>query len=175
MRRGCDTLLRMGMQGERASRRDFMAAMSAMTLLAAEPFAAAQEAVPNTSQDRPDGTALLQHNAIFRSSAEPVEASAVGSFQAVVRGTLVTGEGVELHNSTLLPGHEPHPPHRHRHAEFLFLTTGQVEWLLDGVRQPAAPGDVLYAASNVLHGLRNTGTVPAKYFVMAIGPNLKSV
>lgn len=132
------------------------------------------EAVPATSQNRPDGSDLLKHNAIFRTSAEPVEASAVGSFQAVVRGTLPTGEGVELHNSTLLPGHEPHPPHQHLHAEFLFMTAGQVDWLLDGVRQPAGAGDVLYAASNVLHGLRNTGTVPARYFVVAIGPNLKS-
>lgn len=102
-----------------------------------------------------------------------MEESATGSFQAVVRGTLVTGEGVELHNSTLLPGHEPHPPHKHVHAEFLFMRQGQVEWLVDGVRRPAGRGDVLYAASNVLHGLRNTGTVPAQYFVVAIGPNLR--
>lgn len=150
-----------------------MTAFAAMALLA-EPFAAAQEAVPTTSQHRPDGTEALRHNAVFRSSAERIEASAVGSFQAVVRGTLPTGEGVELHNSVLLPGHEPHPPHRHEHAEFLFMTAGQVDWLIDGVRQPAGPGDVVYAASNVLHGLRNTGTVPAKYFVLAIGPNLKA-
>ena len=131
-------------------------------------------AVPSTSQNRADGTALLKRNAIFRSSEERIEPSAVGSFQAVVRGTLPNGEGVELHNSTLLPGHEPHPPHQHQHAEFLFLTAGQVDWLMDGVRQPAGPGDVLYAAPTVLHGLRNTGKVPASYFVLAIGPNLKT-
>ena len=131
-------------------------------------------AVPSTSQNRPDGTALLKDNAVFRASGSRVEPSVVGSFQAVVRGTLVTGEGIELHNSTLLPGHEPHPPHQHLHAEFLLMQAGQVDWLVDGVRQPAGPGDVLYAASNVMHGLRNTGTVPARYFVVAIGPNLKT-
>ncbi len=161
------------------SRREFLSAVGAIALLAqwTDVQASAQqpaEAAPATSQSRPDGTGLLKHNAIFRSSAERMEPSAIGSFQAVVRGTLPTGEGVELHNSTLLPGHEPHPPHQHLHAEFLFLTDGQVDWLLDGVRQAAGPGDVLYAASNVLHGLRNTGTVPAKYFVFAIGPNLRA-
>ncbi len=155
------------------SRREFLTVFAAMALFR-EQFAAAQEAVPATSQHRPDGTEALRHNAVFRSSAERIEPSAVGSFQAVVRGTLPTGESVELHNSVLLPGHEPHPPHQHEHAEFLFMTAGQVDWLIDGARQPAGLGDVLYAASKVLHGLRNTGTVPAKYFVLAIGPNLNS-
>ncbi len=161
------------------SRRDLVASLPLLALcsqaFAASPTVQQQsEPVPSTSQNRPDGTSTLKDNAIFPASGSRVEQSATGSFQAVVRGTLVTGEGVELHNSTLLPGHEPHPPHRHVHAEFLFMRQGQVDWLVDGVHQPAGPGDVLYAASNVLHGLRNTGTVPAQYFVVAIGPNLRS-
>ena len=159
------------------TRRDVFAAFPMLALLVHGSDVFAQqpaETAPATSRNRPDGTALLQKNAVFHSSTDPVEPSAVGSFQAVVRGTLPTGEGVELHNSTLLAGHEPHPPHRHHYAEFLFMTSGQVDWLLDGVQQAAGPGDVLYAAPDVLHGLRNTGTTTAKYFVLAVGPGLKA-
>lgn len=122
----------------------------------------------------PSGTALMRDNTIFYAAKLPIKASAVGSSQAVTHGTLPTGEGVELHNSTLLAGHEPHPPHRHEHEEFIFMREGEVDWLIDGKREPAGPGDILYAASNVLHGMRNTGSTTAKYFVLAIGPNLKS-
>ena len=165
------------------SRRDFCSALPALALLveAAGRPARAQAGVPESSTEAAHGTAdrlaeteRLQHNQIFRAADLPVHTSANGSTQHVVQGTLVTGEGVELHNSTLLPGHEPHPPHQHIHAEFLLIREGNVEWLLNGKRQPAGPGDILYAASNVLHGLRNTGAVTATYFVVAIGPNLRN-
>ena len=162
------------------SRRDFCTALPALALLLessasqaqTQATAAQSEAAANSRLGA--DTALLQHNEIFRSAELPVHTSANGSSQHVVQGTLMTGEGVELHNSTLLPGHEPHPPHQHVHAEFLLIREGNVEWLLDGKRQPAGPGDILYAASEVLHGLRNTGTVTASYFVVAVGPNLKT-
>ena len=73
----------------------------------------------------------------------------------------------------LNPGMEPHPPHRHEHSEWLMIREGQCEWLIDGKRRPAGPGDICYAASMQLHGIRNTGTAPARYFVIAVGPNLK--
>ena len=155
-----------------STRRDFCLTLPALTLLM-EAAAAAQEPAP-VSAGTPSGTALLQHNHVFRSSELPVKPSATGSSQAVTHGSLPTGEGIEMHNTVLLPGHEPHPPHQHPHAEFLFIREGQVDWLIDGKREPAGPGDIVYAASGVLHGLHNTGTTPAKYFVMAIGPNLRS-
>ncbi len=160
------------------SRRDFCLTLPALALLM-EATAEAQQpdraepVLPSAAHDT-NGTELLKHNQVFRADKLPIKQSAVGSSQAVVHGTLVTGESVELHNTVLLAGHEPHPPHQHPHAEFLFLKEGQVDWLIDGQHQPALAGDILYAASNVLHGLRNTGTVPAKYFVLAIGPNLKA-
>ncbi len=181
------------------SRRDFCSALPALALLLesaasqaqtqsqmqpAEPHnsrAAGATAAPNLEANPGANlganlgaeTEALRHNQIFRAASLPVHSSANGSSQHVVQGTLVTGEGVELHNSTLLPGHEPHPPHQHVHAEFLLIREGNVEWLLDGKRQSAGPGDILYASSNVLHGLRNTGAATASYFVVAIGPNLK--
>ena len=161
------------------TRRDLCLSLTALAALSqfAEATVAAQtqqHVDGAVAEHLPSGTALLKDNTIFSASKLPIKTSEHGSSQAVTHGTLPTGEGVELHNSTLLAGREPHPPHHHQHEEFLFIREGQVDWLIDGARQSAGPGDILYAASDVLHGMRNTGTVTAKYFVLAIGPNLKS-
>lgn len=87
----------------------------------------------------------------------------------VFRGTLGTGEVVEIHETTLMPGQMPHPAHQHVHTEFMMIREGTVEFLLDSGPQQAGPGGVLYAASGEKHGLKNTGSIPANYFVIAIG------
>lgn len=139
----------------------------------------AQAHAAAASEPKPDpakiarGTKIFSDNYIFRASEMPIKQSATGSSQAVCQGVLPTGEGVEMHNTVLLPGKAPHPPHQHMHSEWLLLREGNVEWLIDGKWHPATGGDILYASSMKLHGLRNVGTVPAKYFVMAVGPNLK--
>ena len=163
------------------TRRDLCLSLPAFALLS-ESFtqaASAQAAAPAQEATKPDpakiakGTAIYAHNTVFKAAEMPIHTSKTGSSQAVNQGVLLTGEGVEQHNTVLNAGMEPHPPHQHEHSEWLFIREGQCEWLVDGQRVPAGPGDICYAASNVLHGIRNVGTVPAKYFVMAVGPNLK--
>jgi mannose-6-phosphate isomerase-like protein (cupin superfamily) len=161
------------------TRRDVCRLLPAAALLLPE-LARAQEAAPTAAQkaasaaEAKRGTEFFAHTRVIRSADLPVKTSATGSSQSITHGSLPTGEGVEMHNTVLLPGMEPHPPHQHEHSEWLFIREGNVEWLVDGKRQPAGPGDICYAASNQLHGLRNVGTVSAKYSVMAVGPNLKS-
>ena len=73
---------------------------------------------------------------------------------------------MELHVTTLNPGQEPHPPHRHPNEEMVIIREGTVEVLVNGDWKRLGPGSVLFNASNQLHGLRNVGTIPAVYHVI---------
>ena len=46
---------------------------------------------------------------------------------------------------------------------------GELEFDNDGKPERVGPGGVMFAASNVMHGLKNVGETTANYFVIAIG------
>jgi uncharacterized cupin superfamily protein len=92
--------------------------------------------------------------------------------RTVMQGTLPTGEFIELHETVLQPGQMPHPPHRHKHSEWQLIREGTVEFQMGDVKQTVGPGGITYAASGELHGLKNTGTVPALYFVFSVGKHI---
>lgn len=162
-----------------SSRRDLVLSLPALALFAELSATAQQAAKAPAAEPKPDpakiaaDTKTLSDNTIFRGNVLPIHTSKTGSSQGVVQGVLPTGEGIEMHNTVLNPGMMPHPPHQHEHSEWLFLREGNVEWLIDGKWEKAQAGDILFASSMKLHGLKNVGTVPASYFVMAVGPNLK--
>lgn len=89
--------------------------------------------------------------------------------RAVLNGATHTEYPVEMHITELGPGQQPHPPHRHAHEELLMLQTGQLEVTMDGETRQLTPGSVVWVASNDLHGWKNPGTTPARYFVVALG------
>jgi len=161
---------------ENMNRRELCVALTslaALTAVSAEAQTGGAGALPQTmAVPAPPGSAgdpVLATQQAFLFEALPVAKSANGETRTVVRGVLPTGEAVELHETTLLPGHSPHPPHKHRHSEFMLVREGTVEFNNDGKPERAGPGGVFLAASNVLHGLTNVGAAPANYFVMAIG------
>jgi quercetin dioxygenase-like cupin family protein len=114
------------------------------------------------------------HSTAYSFDKLPVTYSSGGAAtRPVFRGKLPTGERVELHETTLMPGQMPHPAHRHVHTEFMLIREGAVEFILEGRSEQMAAGGVAYAASGEFHGLKNVGTVPANYFVIAIGSDPK--
>ncbi len=96
-----------------------------------------------------------------------------GEQRRVMAGTLTTGEFIEVHETMLPAGETPHPPHKHPNSEMLFIQTGNVEYIdEDGSRTPAGPGDIVFTASNKMHGLKNPGTTPATYIVVSVSKQL---
>jgi hypothetical protein len=141
------------------TRRDLCTALASFVALAAasDPLASAQLPRNNPVPAAPGsaGDPALIHAEVFQFSQLPVATSANGETRAVIRGVLPTGEAIEMHETTLLPGHMPHPAHQHRHSEFMMIREGTLE--------------CMFAASGVMHGLKNAGDAPANYFVISIG------
>lgn len=149
------------------NRRDLCIAMTAFASLSAltSLTAQAQEAAASAA----DSTVDMSQSQVFHFDSMKVTKNANGGWgRPVLHGTLPTGEFVEVHETMLPPGKMPHPPHRHRDSEFLLIREGKLEFLNNGRPEPCGPGDVVYTASNQLHGLRNVGDTPAMYFVVAI-------
>jgi quercetin dioxygenase-like cupin family protein len=143
------------------NRRDLCIALSA--LAAAGGLSQEGEAQAKSGQ-------ILSKSQTWTFESLPVKHNANGgASRAVVQGVLATGEAVEVHETTLPPGQMPHPAHKHRHSEFMFIREGDLEFDNDGMKERVGPGGVIFAASNVMHGLKNVGTTPANYFVIAIG------
>jgi quercetin dioxygenase-like cupin family protein len=117
----------------------------------------------------PSGDAEMAHSRVFHFDKMPVKNYANGGWgRQVMHGTLPTGEFVEVHETMLPAGQMPHPPHRHRNTEFVLIREGALEFYDNGKPEPCGPGDVVYTASNQMHGMKNVGTTPALYFVVSV-------
>jgi quercetin dioxygenase-like cupin family protein len=99
----------------------------------------------------------------------PVKVNKTSRGRAVLRGDTHSGFPIEMHLTELDPGQSPHAPHKHVHEEIFMLREGTIEMTISGKATRLTPGSVAYIASNELHGLVNSGTEAAHYFVIALG------
>lgn len=109
-------------------------------------------------------------SAAFEFDKLPVEKHDGAEFRSIMKGKLVTGESVEVHESMLPPNGFPHPPHHHAHSEMWLIREGTVQITISGTPHVLGPGGLGFVRSNEEHGIRNVGTTTANYYVVAIGP-----
>ena len=109
-------------------------------------------------------------SAMFPLDKMPVRTPNNAEIRDVLKGKLATGESLEVHQTTLVPGGAPHPPHRHPHSEMWLIREGTVEITVNGTSYRLGPGSVGFVESNDEHGIKNVGTTSATYFVVAVGP-----
>lgn len=64
----------------------------------------------------------------------------------------------------LKAGMSPHPPHTHPEEEFMVITEGTGEILVDGKTTKVGPGSMMYCAANKSHGIKNTGSTSLLFF-----------
>jgi mannose-6-phosphate isomerase-like protein (cupin superfamily) len=109
-------------------------------------------------------------SAVYPFEKLPVRTPNGAEIRAVLKGKLATGESLEVHETMLPPGGMPHPAHHHVHSEMWLVREGTVELTINGTSHRFGPGSVGFVHSNDEHGIKNVGTTPATYFVVAVGP-----
>lgn len=100
----------------------------------------------------------------------PVRHSEKLEFRPIVTGKTVDGCKFSVHESALAPNSEPHPPHHHKGEEMFLVLQGTLEVTINGKSSRISRGSVAFIGSGDEHGIRNPGDVPAKYYVIELGP-----
>jgi len=104
----------------------------------------------------------------------PVIKNANGESRQFLRAPTATLDQLEIHATTLNPGAQSHPPHRHFNEEVIIVDRGTVDAFGNGKWSRLGPGSVIFNASNSLHAVRNAGPTPATYHVISfITPETK--
>jgi XRE family transcriptional regulator, regulator of sulfur utilization len=122
------------------------------------------------AQSAADTKAILGPT-VFKWDDMKVTKTPTGEVRSLVRQPTATVDELEMHVTTLNPGVMSHPPHRHVNEELIIMDQGECETLSNGKWIKVGPGDVVFNASNSLHGFRNVGTTPATYHVINWSPN----
>jgi mannose-6-phosphate isomerase-like protein (cupin superfamily) len=122
----------------------------------------------------PAGTGDLSRARVFASDQGTVRVMANGAeSRNILHAALATGESVSMHESKQMPGTKANPPHTIQHSEFILVREGTLAFEHDGLSEQAGPGSIIYVAYGTLHTVRNIGSGPAKYVVIAIGGDQK--
>ncbi len=92
-----------------------------------------------------------------------------GQSRDILRGSLPTGEIINVHESEQPAGTPPNPAHTIQHTELIVVIQGTIVFEHDGKSENAGPGDIIYVAKGTEHAVRNAGQDTAKYCVVQIG------
>lgn len=154
------------------NRRKFLTSVTSLSGAALLPEALAQSGQQITHVDTKTDGVQLQSSVVKAETLHP-EGAAPGA-KAYVHFNGPTRQLAALASGfvTLEPGAQPHPPHRHPEEEVMIVGEGTGEFFVNGAATPVKVGDMIFAESNVLHGVRNTGqTQMTFYFIKMMGKN----
>ena len=73
---------------------------------------------------------------------------------------------LHLHVTTLNPGESTGPLHRHPQEEIVLVKEGTLKINIDGRKQLAGPGAVIFYTANENENMTNVGPTPATYYVL---------
>lgn len=104
----------------------------------------------------PDGTISESQARLTR--------EAFGELRVYYEGSTGQVKSMTAGSLRLKPGMSPHPPHAHPEEEFMVITEGTGEIVVEGRTSKVGPGAMMYCAANKQHGIRNTGSVPLLFF-----------
>jgi quercetin dioxygenase-like cupin family protein len=145
-------------------RREFLASVAGLssTVLLPEAVAQAGEQITHVAT-KSDGAPL--QSGVVKAESLQGEGAAPGA-KAYVHFNGPTAQLAALASGyvTLEPGAQPHPPHRHPEEEIMIIGEGSGEFQINGVASAVRGGDMVFAESNVLHGVRNTSSLPMKFY-----------
>lgn len=105
---------------------------------------------------------------VYHSSAIPYKGDERKKARRFFYGPEQSGYNLEMHETVLGPGVETHPPHTHRHQEIIIVIEGTVQVSMDGKTDTVEAGSVIFYDPDKPHNLRNTGTTPARYYVVEL-------
>lgn len=133
------------------------------------------------SNDKPGpavaGGTLGAARAIPMDSVPAAATANGGERREMLRGSLATGERVELHQSMQNAGTPAPALHVIHHSEMILVREGtlKLQHEVDGkvVEETAGPGGVLYVAYGTNHAVSNAGSGQARYFVVEIGGDVQ--
>jgi len=136
-----------------------------LTLLFALATAATAQSVVVNNYGPPKNSTILATTFVDWDSLT-ANRTAVGQVRQVFDNPTVAIDKLEVHITTLNPGMESHPVHRHSWEEMLLVKEGEFEVSINGTKHHAGPGSLVFFAANDPHNAKNVGTTPATYYVI---------
>lgn len=134
--------------------------------LVSEAFAQSTQQI--THVDTNTGGLLLRSSVVKIESLQPEGAAPGAKAYVYFNGPTKQLDAVASGLVTLEPGAQPHPPHRHPEEELMIVGEGRGEFSVNGAATEVKPGDMVFAESNVLHGVRNIGRTRMTFYFIKI-------
>ena len=152
------------------NRRELLTSVTALAGTALVSEAIAQSGAQITHVDTKTGGPLLQSGVVKTEALQPEGAAPGAKAYVHFNGPTQQLAALAAGLVTLEPGAQPHPPHRHPEEEIMIVGEGTGEFFINGAATQVKTGDMVFAESDVLHGVRNTGqTRMTFYFVKIMG------